>query len=147
VLNLAFQTAQSAPPPPPPIPALPATPGAVDVANAPAQAGTTVQPPNVYQVSPDIPPEVVPIIAIIFGSIAFMVVFSPIVRGIMKWIDRRQNNSLLHGPAVADQLQQLQQSVDAMAIEIERISESQRFTSKLMAEREKNVLPSGNGGA
>lgn len=98
-------------------------------------------------IPPDVPPEVVPIIAIIFGSIAFMVVFSPIVRGIMKWIERRQDKSLLHGPSVANQLQQLQQSVDAMAIEIERISESQRFTSKLIAEREKNVLPSGNGGA
>jgi hypothetical protein len=32
-------------------------------------------------------------------------------------------------------LRQLQESIDAMAIEIERISEGQRFTSKLIAER------------
>lgn len=32
-------------------------------------------------------------------------------------------------------LEQLQQSVDSVAIEIERISEGQRFTTKLLAER------------
>ena len=31
----------------------------------------------------------------------------------------------------------MQQSIDAMAIELERISENQRFVTKLLAEREK----------
>ena len=120
---------------------------AQDAANAQAgQAGTTA-PPQVYRSNPDIPPEIVPIIGIVFGSIAFMVVVSPIVRGIMKFIERRQDRQMVHGPSVANQLLQLQQSVDALAIEVERISESQRFQSKLMAEREKNALPSGKGGA
>ena len=34
-----------------------------------------------------------------------------------------------------DRLRHLEQSVDAIAIEIERISEGQRFTTKLLAER------------
>ena len=34
------------------------------------------------------------------------------------------------------QLVQLQQSVDAIALEVERIAEAQRFTAKLMVERE-----------
>ena len=34
-----------------------------------------------------------------------------------------------------NRLQHLEQAVDAIAIEIERISESQRFTTKLLAER------------
>jgi hypothetical protein len=33
-----------------------------------------------------------------------------------------------------EQLAQLQQSVDAIAIEVERIAEAQRFTAKLLAE-------------
>ncbi|MEP6620835.1 MAG: hypothetical protein ABJE47_16030 [bacterium] len=33
-------------------------------------------------------------------------------------------------------LEHLQQSVDAIAIEVERIAEAQRFTAKLMSERE-----------
>ena len=34
-----------------------------------------------------------------------------------------------------DRLEHLQQSVDAIAIEVERIAEAQRFTTKLLAER------------
>lgn len=105
------------------------------------QAVTVVPPPRIVQVSPDIPPEVIPIIAIVFGSVAFMVVFGPITRGIMRMIERRQERNMVQGPPIAQQLQQLQQSVDTMAIELERISESQRFQSKLMAEREKSALP------
>ena len=36
---------------------------------------------------------------------------------------------------VRDQLAQLQTSVDAMAVELERISEGQRFATRLLAER------------
>lgn len=32
-------------------------------------------------------------------------------------------------------LEQIQQSIDSIAIEVERITEAQRFTAKLMAER------------
>jgi hypothetical protein len=42
----------------------------------------------------------------------------------------------LGGPRLDDsRLEQLQQSVDSIAIEVERIAEAQRFTAKLMAER------------
>jgi len=34
-----------------------------------------------------------------------------------------------------DRLEHLQQSVDAIAIEVERIAEGQRFTTKLLSER------------
>jgi hypothetical protein len=34
-----------------------------------------------------------------------------------------------------ERLEQLQQSVDAIAIEVERIAEAQRFTAKLLSER------------
>ena len=41
------------------------------------------------------------------------------------------------GPARLDdgKLEQLQQSVDSIAIEVERISEGQRFTTKLLSEQ------------
>ena len=35
------------------------------------------------------------------------------------------------GVGVADQLQRIEQAVDAVAIEVERISESQRFLARL----------------
>lgn len=127
--------------------AIQAAENAANAAGQAGQPGVLVPPPTVYQVKPDIPPEVVPIIGIIFGSIAFMVVVSPIVRGIMKFIERRQDQNMVHGPSVANQLMQLQQSVDALAIEVERISESQRFLAKISAEKDKAALPSGRGGA
>ena len=37
--------------------------------------------------------------------------------------------------ALEGQLAQLQQSIDAMALELERIAEAQRFTARLMSER------------
>ncbi|MEP7002166.1 MAG: hypothetical protein ABI969_16885 [bacterium] len=41
------------------------------------------------------------------------------------------------------QLEQLQQSIDAIAIEVERIAEAQRFSARLMSERsERASLPS-----
>ncbi len=122
--------------------AIQATQNAVEATGNAATAVT--QPPQVVQVSPDIPPEVVPIIGIIFGSIALMVIVSPIVRGLMRFIERRQDRNLVHGPAVAQQLAQLQQSIDTLAIEVERISEAQRYQSKLMAERGKAALGEGS---
>ncbi len=38
-----------------------------------------------------------------------------------------------------DRLERLQQSVDAIAIEVERIAEAQRFTARLMAEQPERV--------
>jgi hypothetical protein len=51
---------------------------------------------------------------------------------------RRQGNTpaLLEG----DRLQHLEQAVDAIAVEVERISEAQRFSARLLAER-KEVTP------
>jgi len=38
-------------------------------------------------------------------------------------------------PLYEQRLDQLQQSVDAIAVEVERIAEAQRFSAKLLAER------------
>lgn len=40
-------------------------------------------------------------------------------------------------PLEDNRLRQLQEAVDAIAIEVERISEAQRFTTKLLADRER----------
>ena len=41
-------------------------------------------------------------------------------------------------PIDEDRLKHLEQAVDAIAIEIERISEGQRFTTKLLADRDRD---------
>lgn len=52
---------------------------------------------------------------------------------------------LAERPATADndRLQRLEQAVDAIAIEIERISEAQRFQTKLLAEGRGQRVESG----
>ena len=41
-------------------------------------------------------------------------------------------------------LEQLQQSVEAMAVEVERISEGQRFVTKLLSARDREALGAGS---
>ncbi|HEY2379132.1 MAG TPA: hypothetical protein VGH98_24335 [Gemmatimonadaceae bacterium] len=41
-------------------------------------------------------------------------------------------------PLDENRLQHLEQAVDAIAIEVERISEGQRYTTKLLAERDRD---------
>jgi hypothetical protein len=53
-------------------------------------------------------------------------------RGDMDRVSAATNNEKL----LQQQLVQLQQSVDAMSVEVERISESQRFQSKLLNEKQ-----------
>lgn len=78
--------------------------------------------------------EIVPIIAILS-----IFVFMPIAVAIARLIWRRATNAPRHAP-VADpgtqqKLDHLQQAVDTIAIEVERISEGQRFVTKLMSDR------------
>ena len=42
---------------------------------------------------------------------------------------------------VANRLERMEQSIDAIAVEVERISEGQRFTTKLLAETTNTPLP------
>jgi hypothetical protein len=55
------------------------------------------------------------------------------------WTIHRKAHALKHQKPMplqtVAQLEQLQQSVDAIALEVERIAEAQRFSAKLLAER------------
>ncbi len=60
------------------------------------------------------------------------------VRGLIRSA-RRQPRAL---PAEDPRIEQLQQSVDAIALEVERIAEAQRFTTRLLVERDRSpTLP------
>ena len=82
-----------------------------------------------------IPPQVVDISLAFFFTVAFIIVGWPLARAFARRIDRKSENMQVKASSMEPQLRQLQDSIDAMAIEIERISEGQRFTSKLIAER------------
>ena len=70
--------------------------------------------------------------AFVVAVITFGVVM---VTGILVWSRRR---SITPGPDVKElneRLAKIEQAVDAIAVEAERISEGQRFTTKLLSEK------------
>ena len=93
----------------------------------PPGPGGTIQTVSVH---PDVPPEVVDISIAFFVMCAVMVIGWPIARAFGKRLEQR-TVAPSGNPAMADQLQRIEQAVEAMSIEIERISESQRFMAKL----------------
>jgi hypothetical protein len=59
-----------------------------------------------------------------------------ILYGIRAWSVRGRAKGAAEIPRQVDQrLERIEQAVDAIAIEVERISEGQRFTTKLLADR------------
>jgi hypothetical protein len=82
------------------------------------------------------------IIAIVgfFSTVIIVTLGFPLVRSYVKRKDHAPPRELVNLEA---RLGQMNGALDAMAIEIERISENQRFLTKLLAEREqvKAALP------
>ena len=65
----------------------------------------------------------------------------PLVRVLARRLDRRD---AAPGPALAqieERLSRLEAGIDSIAVEIERISEGQRFTTRLLAERSGSAAP------
>ncbi|MCC6930842.1 MAG: hypothetical protein IT359_17765 [Gemmatimonadaceae bacterium] len=104
-------------------------------------AGTTAPPPP-----PDvevIPREAVAMTAMFFTTVAVVAIGVPLARAFARWLDRRGARPSPAIPAdLAQRLDRLEQGVDAIAIEVERVSEGQRFTNKLMSEM--RALPAPN---
>ena len=120
---------------------------AAAAAGAAAQEGTDGPLTPTVIVRPggfdEVPPQIVDISLMFFLTVFAIIVGFPIARAIARWIDRRGREPRLPGD-MTTQLNQIAQSVDAMAIEVERISEGQRFTTKLLADQQaKRGLPVG----
>ena len=76
------------------------------------------------------PPEVATISIAFFVMCAVIIIGWPLARAFARRMDRRSDATAVT-PGVTAQLQRIEQAVDAMSIEVERISESQRFMAKL----------------
>jgi hypothetical protein len=59
----------------------------------------------------------------------------PLVRVLARRLDRRDAVATPALAKIEDRLARLEAGVDSIAVEVERISEGQRFTTKLLAER------------
>jgi hypothetical protein len=66
----------------------------------------------------------------------------PLVRGLVRRWDR-QSALPAQQPDTAARLERIEQAIDAMSIEVERIAEGQRFVTRLMTDRspERVALP------
>ena len=73
------------------------------------------------------------------AAISIKVIASAVLR--YEEIKLRHANPAMVGQSAATdaRLERMEQAVDAIAIEIERISEGQRFTTKLLSERSTSV--------
>ena len=93
-----------------------------------------------------IPPQAVDISVAFFITIAIIIIGLPLARAFARRMDRKGASPQVSSD-VAAQLAHLNQSVDAIALEVERITEGQRFTTKLLSEQRdaaRQALPSAS---
>lgn len=77
--------------------------------------------------------------AIIFGTISGTIMVLTRMR--YRYLERREQYRSVEPAALDERLTRIEQAVDAIAIEVERMSESHRFTSRLLAERLPAAMP------
>jgi hypothetical protein len=86
----------------------------------------------------ELSPFLVPISLFVMGGLA--IILSPIARAWARRMDAEAQRGGL-GADVGARLERIEQAVDAIALEVERISEGQRFTTRLLSERATERLP------
>jgi hypothetical protein len=85
-------------------------------------------------------PENVGVVAIVFGTMG--VIGFPLVRAFARRIEGVRPAASLISADLSERLDRIERAVESVALEVERISEGQRFVTKLMTERpESGKLP------
>lgn len=87
-----------------------------------------------FNYGPQIPDEAVQIVSILGMTLVFCVVGFPIARAFARWLDRRGAVAAA-SPDLSNRLRAIEQAVESVAVEVERISEGQRFTTRVLSER------------
>jgi hypothetical protein len=81
---------------------------------------------------------------VLFSSIPVMAIGIPIARAFAKRMEREGSAQQIPADVTA-RLERMEHAIDSIAVEVERISEGQRFTTKLLSER--TAPPPGPGAA
>ncbi len=123
---LHTQSGQTAPPAPPT-----ELPGGIEIPQVPLVPGTSV-PSFVFD--PGMGARVEHIAIEFFVMIVALFFVVPIARAFARRIDKKPVATPLDR-SLGEQLQRIENSVDSMAIEIERISEAQRYMARLQSDR------------
>ncbi len=103
------------------------------------EAVITVPPQLPYDPNAGPPPGVVTMTLAFFFTVAICVIGLPIARAYARRMDRSHAIPDRAGsdPELTQRFARMEQAVDSIAIEVERISEGQRFTTKLLSEAPK----------
>lgn len=88
-------------------------------------------------VGPGIPPEAIPIVQSFLTTVVVIALGLPIIRALSRrFIERVPPPTTAPAtPELSARLQRIEQAVDAIAIELERVSEAQRFLTRLQTEQ------------
>jgi hypothetical protein len=86
----------------------------------------------------DIPGELIPIVLFIMMGVT--AIGWPIARALARKIDRESLQPKVP-PEIAGRLERMETAIDSIAVEVERISEGQRFTTKLLSDRPQALPP------
>ncbi|MDB4909085.1 MAG: hypothetical protein JWO05_3869 [Gemmatimonadetes bacterium] len=84
------------------------------------------------------------------GGLVGLVVVAIVLMPIMRALGKRLEGGAKPAPAPIDsemreRLQRMENAIDSIAVEVERISEGSRFTTKLLSERMKDAVPRVGG--
>jgi hypothetical protein len=86
----------------------------------------------------NIPGELIPIV--LFITMGFTAVMWPVARAFARRMDREAVQPKLP-LELQGRLERMEQAIDSIAVEVERISEGQRFTTKLLSDRQQSLPP------
>ncbi len=109
---------------------------------APAAEGSTLPPQIPYDPNAGPPQGAIILSIAFFVCTAAVIIGLPLVRAFARRMDRSGGLPERAGatdPESAQRLARMEQAIDSIALEVERISEGQRFTTKLLSEAPKGV--------
>ena len=86
----------------------------------------------------NIPGELIPIVLFIVMGVT--AIGWPIARAIARKLDREAVQPKIP-VELQGRLERMEQAIDSIAVEVERISEGQRFTTKLLSDRQQSLPP------
>ena len=79
-----------------------------------------------------------------FAMVTAISIGVPFVRALARRIDRESKSPGVT-PEIAARLERMEQAIDSIAVEVERISEGQRFTTRLLSTRAEGAAGVADG--
>jgi hypothetical protein len=80
------------------------------------------------------------------ATLSILLIWWPLSRAVIGWLRRKtavaQDSAALEA-RLSSRFEQMERNIDTVAVEMERLAEGQRFTNRLIAERQSEAVPVG----